>query len=167
MTPVTTLASMMLTPLLTPRHAGRIVDVPASEMLLDVLTRLRLGRRPDVIIEVSPLISVLAVALIIGMIVALNQARLGEVATVVVLAVVLFTLPGLASGWGLARWAGLDASCSRRTPAIEVGMQSSGPADALAVKYFQPVAALPGARFSVWQSISGSALATYWSRWRS
>ena len=43
-------------------------------------------------------------------------------------------------------------------------MQNSGLAVALAVKYFQPVAALPGALFSIWHNLSGSALAAYWSR---
>jgi len=45
-----------------------------------------------------------------------------------------------------------------------VGMQNSGLAVALAVKYFSAAAALPGAVFSVWHNLSGSALAAWWSR---
>ena len=49
-----------------------------------------------------------------------------------------------------------------RTIAIEVGMQNSGLAVALAAKYFTALAALPGAVFSVWHNISGSLLASIW-----
>lgn len=51
-----------------------------------------------------------------------------------------------------------------RTLAIEVGMQNSGLAVALAVKYFSVSAALPGALFSIWHNLTGSLLAGYWSR---
>lgn len=48
----------------------------------------------------------------------------------------------------------------RRTIAIEVGMQNSGLATALALKYFGSVAALPGALFSIWLNITGSLFAS-------
>jgi BASS family bile acid:Na+ symporter len=175
MTAVSTLAAIALTPLLTLLYAGQSVDVPALAMLLDVLKivilpvcgglllRLWLGHRLDRLLEVFPLVSVLAIALIIGIIVALNAAHLGAVAGGVVLAVMLHNLLGLAGGYGVARALRLDPA-TRRTLAIEVGMQNSGLAVALAVKYFQPVAALPGALFSIWHNLSGSALAAYWSR---
>jgi BASS family bile acid:Na+ symporter len=51
-----------------------------------------------------------------------------------------------------------------RTIAIEVGMQNSGLAVALATKYFGALAALPGAIFSVWHNVSGSLIASYWGR---
>jgi len=51
-----------------------------------------------------------------------------------------------------------------RTVAIEVGMQNSGMAASLAVMYFNPAAAIPGAIFSVWQNISGSLLANYYDK---
>jgi BASS family bile acid:Na+ symporter len=51
-----------------------------------------------------------------------------------------------------------------KTLSIEVGMQNSGLAVALAVKYFAPLAALPGALFSLWHNLTGSLLAAFWSR---
>jgi BASS family bile acid:Na+ symporter len=51
-----------------------------------------------------------------------------------------------------------------RTLAIEVGMQNSGLAVALAVKHFAATAALPGAIFSIWHNVSGSVLAGFWSK---
>ncbi len=50
-----------------------------------------------------------------------------------------------------------------RTLAIEVGMQNSGLAATLGKLYFTPIAALPGALFSVWHNLSGSLLAGYWA----
>ncbi len=43
-------------------------------------------------------------------------------------------------------------------------MQNSGLAVALGMKYFSATAALPGALFSIWHNLSGSALAAWWSR---
>ena len=48
---------------------------------------------------------------------------------------------------------------ARRTMAVEVGMQNSGLATSLASTYMNPLAALPGAVFSVWHNLSGAVLA--------
>jgi bile acid:Na+ symporter, BASS family len=45
-------------------------------------------------------------------------------------------------------------------------MQNSGLGVALATQFFSATAALPGALFSVWHNISGSLLASMWSRKR-
>ena len=42
-------------------------------------------------------------------------------------------------------------------------MQNSGLAAALGKIYFTPLAALPGAVFSVWHNLSGSLLAGFWA----
>lgn len=62
----------------------------------------------------------------------------------------------------LARPLGWDERTAR-TLAIEVGIQNSGLAVALAVKYFDPAAALPRALFSIWHNLTGSLLASFWS----
>lgn len=43
-------------------------------------------------------------------------------------------------------------------------MQNSGLGAALAAAHFSPLAAVPSAIFSVWHNISGSLLATWWSK---
>ena len=48
--------------------------------------------------------------------------------------------------------------------AIEIGMQNSGLATALAMKYFGPFSALAGAFFSIWHNISGPILASFWKK---
>jgi BASS family bile acid:Na+ symporter len=77
--------------------------------------------------------------------------------------VILHNGAGLALGYGAARLFRLDLP-QARTTAIEVGMQNSGLAVALASAHFGPAAALPGALFSVWHNLSGSLLAGWWRR---
>ena len=79
-----------------------------------------------------------------------------------IIAVILHNTIGLLGGYWGGRLFGFDESTCR-TLAIEVGMQNSGLAAALGKIYFGPLAALPGALFSVWHNLSGSLLAGYWS----
>jgi BASS family bile acid:Na+ symporter len=79
-------------------------------------------------------------------------------------AVVMHNLAGLGLGFFVARRLGYSSRICR-TLAIEVGMQNSGLAVALAMKNFAALAALPGALFSIWHNISGSVFAAYW-QWR-
>ena len=106
---------------------------------------------------------VAAIVVIIAIIVALNRDNLAATGAVVVAAVMLHNAAGLAVGYGLGRLLTGDERAAR-TLAIEVGMQNSGLAVALAVKYFSAAAALPGALFSIWHNLSGSLAAAYWSR---
>jgi len=86
------------------------------------------------------------------------------VTSVIVIAVVLHNLLGLAAGYFIARGLGYDIKIAR-TLAIEVGMQNCGQGTALAIKYFGAIAALlPAALFSVWHNLSGAVLAQYWRK---
>ncbi|RME32987.1 MAG: bile acid:sodium symporter family protein [Gammaproteobacteria bacterium] len=175
LTALSTLLSVLATPLLTWLLIGQRVEVPAGAMLLSILkivilpvvlgliiSRL-LGRRVGPVLHLFPLLSVAAIVLIIAIIVALNAGRLASLALPVVLAVMLHNLLGLGAAWGMASLLGYDER-TRRTLAIEVGMQNSGLGVALALKHFTAAAALPGAVYSIWHNLSGAALAAWWSR---
>ncbi len=174
LTSVTTVLAVFMMPFLTWFYVGKTVPVPVWEMLLSILKIIIVpvtlgvvintyfGARLEAVKRVFPLISVLAIVIIIGIIVALNEAQLRSLAGPVV-TVVLHNLIGLAGGYWLAKALGCDSIISR-TLAIEVGMQNSGLAVVLAVKYFSPVAALPGAIFSIWHNLSGALLASIWAR---
>jgi len=175
LTAVSTLLAVVMTPLLTLVYAGQTVPVPVWEMLgsilriiflpvmLGVLLNHYLHARLAPVRDLFPAVSVAAIVLIIAIIVALNQAHLAHLATGTALAVVAHNSIGLLGGYWVPRWLGRDErEC--RTLSIEVGMQNSGLAVALAVKYFSVAAALPGALFSIWHNLSGSALAGHWSR---
>ncbi|MBW4509075.1 MAG: hypothetical protein KME64_21530 [Scytonematopsis contorta HA4267-MV1] len=51
-----------------------------------------------------------------------------------------------------------------RTISIEVAMQNSGLAVALALANFEPAAAIPGAIFSVCHNLTGSLIAAIWRK---
>lgn len=101
---------------------------------------------------------------IIAIIVALNADEIATMGALAVVAVMLHNLLGLAAAYGIARWNG-HTEVEARTIALEVGMQNSGLGVALALKFYGPMAALPGALFSVWHNISGSLLAAFW-KWQ-
>ena len=101
---------------------------------------------------------------IIGIVVSLNAEEISTLGITTASAVIIHNLLGLALGYGIARWNG-QTEAEARTIAIEIGMQNSGLGVALAIKFYGPVAALPGALFSVWHNISGSLLAAFW-KWQ-
>lgn len=88
---------------------------------------------------------------------------MNEVGVLIISAVMLHNAIGLFCGYSITAFLGYDAKICR-TVAIEAGMQNSGLAVALALKYFSPLSALPGAVFSIWHNISGALLASYWHR---
>jgi BASS family bile acid:Na+ symporter len=104
-----------------------------------------------------------AIILIIGAVIAMNHANLTLLAIPLLAAIFWHNLLGLGSGYFLAKLFKFDDQTCR-TIAIEVGMQNSGLAVALAQGYFSTLAALPGAIFSIWHNITGSILAGYWGR---
>lgn len=175
LTACSTLLAVLATPLLMLLYAGETVDVPALDMLqtifwiiflpvtLGIVLNHLFHRSLAVVRQVFPMLSVFTIVFIIAIIVALNREQLADVAAGLFVLVVLHNLAGLAGGYWVARWMGQDRRICR-TIAIEVGMQNSGLAVALAVKYFSAAAALPGALFSVWHNLSGSMLAGHWSR---
>ncbi|HEX7026674.1 MAG TPA: bile acid:sodium symporter family protein [Gammaproteobacteria bacterium] len=175
LTTVSTLLGIFMTPWLTLVYAGQNIDVPALPMLiticqiillpvtLGVVVNALFGKHLHRIKSVFPAISAAAIVFIIAIIAALNKDNLASVGVWLSLAVILHNTIGLATGYGIARLFRQNPTIAR-TLAIEVGMQNSGLAVALAMKHFSGIAALPGALFSIWHNISGSILAAWWSR---
>ncbi|MDT8404306.1 bile acid:sodium symporter family protein [Sulfuriflexus sp.] len=177
LTTISTLLAVILLPGLSWLYLGQVVTVPVADMLISIIKIVILPVTIGVTINtllprlvrkiqpVFPVVAIAAIVLIIAIVTALNNERLGSVGPLLLLAVVLHNLTGLLCGYGVAGLLGFDARI-RRTLAIEVGMQNSGLSVALAIKYFSATAALPGALFSIWHNISGSLLASWWSRKR-
>ncbi|KAF0805843.1 Na+ symporter family protein [Alcanivorax sp. S71-1-4] len=175
LTAVSTLLAVLLTPALVMLYLGTHVPVPAAQMLWSlvqivllpvlggVLINSLAGKRLSTLQPWLPLLSMLAIVVVIAVIVAINQGRIATVGLTVLCAVVLHNLLGMAAGYGVARLA-RTGEADARTLAIEVGMQNSGLGVALAMHYFTPLAALPGALFSVWHNLSGALLASVWGR---
>ena len=177
MTGVSTLLAPFLTPLLTLLLAGKTVAVDAVGMFVGILwvvvLPIGLGlaakrlfpRATERAVRFMPTVSSVVIAVIIVLVVSANAGRLCTGGVKVVLAVVLHNLCGLALGYLLAAALRLSEP-KRRALCIEVGMQNSGLAASLAAAHFAayPMAAVPGAIFSVWHNISGALVARLFAR---
>ncbi|SAH86576.1 transmembrane transport protein [Bordetella ansorpii] len=171
---LSTLVGVIATPLLTLLYVDAAIPVDTLGLLIDILKIVVLPvavglllnhfARPVVraIEGVLPLVSVLAILAILTAVVAASQASIASVGPIVLLGVMLHNALGLLGGYWGGRLLRFDESVCR-TLALEVGMQNSGLAAALAYKYFSALAALPGAIFSVWHNISGSLIASFWA----
>jgi len=175
MTSVTTLMAPLMVPFFMYIFAGQWIHVPALGLFISTVEiiilpvvlgaglRYLLGKRTGYVLPVLPGVSSLAIIFIVGVIVAANAGSIAKVGAGVAAIVMLHNITGLTLGYTVARLSGMDVT-SARAVSIEVGMQNSGLAVALANLHFSPLAALPAAIFSVWHNISGSAVAWWWRR---
>ena len=175
MTAMSSLLAVVLTPWLMSLWVDQSIQIDVWAMLANiahsVLMPVLLGvwinqRAPqwvDRVRDYLPSVAMWLIIFIVAVVVALNHDRLASVGWIVLLAVALHNALGLLLGYWAARGVGMEERACR-TIAIEVGMQNSGLAVALAMKFFLPLAMLPGALFSIWHNITGSLLASYWSR---
>ena len=109
-------------------------------------------------VRVLPLISTTAIVLIICAVVSANSAKIMTSGLLILAVVILHNLLGYLTGFGVGKLLKLDTTKCRAI-SIEVGMQNSGLAAGLAAQYMSPLAALPGAVFSVWHNLSGAVFA--------
>jgi BASS family bile acid:Na+ symporter len=176
MTACSTLLAVLLTPAIVYVLGSAYVPVDwlallkqvAIIVLLPVSAGLAIRVYADDIAQrllpVFPVVSVFVIALIIACVVGLVHDQLRDAWGIAGLLVVLHNALGLALGYALAWLARLPPD-ARRTVAIEVGMQNSGLAVALAQKFpALTLAMLPGSLFSVWHNVTGSLLANWWRR---
>ncbi len=177
MTACSTLLAPLATPAIVWLLAGESIEVDVVKMFLDIVKIViapvvagvaineLLPRFAARVRRAMPAFSTVVVAVIVAGVVAASAGRIREAAALVALAVVLHNGLGMALGWGAGRLFRMDAA-RRRTLAIEVGMQNSGLAVSLAAMHFaaMPLAAVPGALFSVWHNLSGALFANCCAR---
>lgn len=175
-TAVSTLLAPLLTPFIFYLLASQWIEINAWSMLSSILQvvllpivvglilRRLLKQQIQQYISVMPLISVLAIVLIVAAIIGGSKAQLLHSGLLIFLVVALHNGLGYLLGFGCSRLFHLNYADSKAV-AIEVGMQNSGLGVALAAVHFAtaPLAALPSAIFSLWHNISGPILATYWA----
>ncbi|MGV0448016.1 bile acid:sodium symporter family protein [Corynebacterium sanguinis] len=167
MTSVSTLLAPLITPVLTLWLAGQYMPVSASSMALSILKmvfvpvvlglvlRTVAPKVVEAILPVLPWISVVAISTIVAIVVFGSRDKIVEAGLIVLTAVVIHNMAGLVLGYLTGKLTRQPEPVSR-TMAIEVGMQNSGLAATLAATYLSPLAALPGAVFSVWHNLSGA-----------
>ena len=178
MTAVSTLLAPLATPFLVWLLAGTMVDVDTLGMLLSIvyvviapivgglLFQRYLPRLTRRVVGYLPAFSTLMITFVVGIVVSHNADRLLVGGLLVILVVMLHNLGGLALGYTVGRLLHLSRSKCVAV-SIEVGMQNSGLATSLATLHFSlfPLAAIPGAIFSVWHNISGALAARFYGRY--
>ena len=172
MTMTTTVLAPVITPLLTWWLAGAWVDVSFAAMMLSILQVVILPIVLGIVInrffaetvqrfiKLLPLVSVVAIVLIVGGVVSVSAQRIMETGLLVMGVVILHNLGGYALGFTIAKALHMNIA-KVKAISIEVGMQNSGLATSLALTHFGAAAAIPGAIFSVWHNISGSIATNY------
>lgn len=167
-----TLLAPFLTPLLTWKLAGAWIEVSLSAMMLSiaqvVIAPILLGilinhffaETVKRFVKILPLVSIVAILLILGGVVAVNADKILATGLLMMFAVICHNLLGYGLGLGAAKIFKLNMAKAKAV-SIEVGMQNSGLAVSLAMIHFGAAAAIPGALFSVWHNISGSIFANF------
>ncbi|WHZ58247.1 bile acid:sodium symporter family protein [Metabacillus hrfriensis] len=172
---VATLVSPILTPALIYLLASQWLPVSGKDMLLStvqiVLIPIILGivfkwilkDKAEEGAKILPLVSVIGIVGVISAVVAGNKDNILESGLAILGVVVLHNFVGLLLGFFISKWCKFPYA-DQKAISIEVGMQNSGLAAALATAHFSPLTAVPSAIFSVWHNISGPLIATYWAK---
>ena len=176
LTSISTLLSVLLTPLLTLYLAGNRVDVNSVGLLLSTLKVIILPVAIGVFLNyffpkltkklsiVSPLLAVLMIILIVASVIAANKAPITESGFKLLASVFSLHIAGFFFGYILSILL-KENLISARTISIEVGMQNSGLGVLLARENFtNPLTAVPCAISSLAHSLIASVLAAFWRR---
>lgn len=177
MTVCSTLAAIVLTPLLTQLLVGAMVPVDTwlllKQTLQVVIIPIALGVLLNrwasgmvmKVMPVAPLLSVMGVCFICAIVVAANAQAILNHGKELFLATMLLHGGGFLVGYYFARVFGYQLQRAR-TISIEVGMQNSGLAIVLAKQAFPllPMAPIVGAVSAVMHSLLGSLLAVMWRK---
>ncbi|AVD55787.1 bile acid:sodium symporter family protein [Heyndrickxia coagulans] len=172
---VSTILAPIVTPLLILLFASKwvhvsvlslflsVVQVIIVPLLLGFIVKRFFGKQARAGAKAMPLVSVVAIVLIVAGVVAGSAEKIAQTALLVFAVVILHNLLGFIIGFFFARLCGMDLA-KQKAVSMEVGMQNSGLGVALATAHFSPLAAVPSAIFSVWHNLSGSLLANIYSR---
>ncbi|MEG9481098.1 bile acid:sodium symporter family protein [Mannheimia sp. HC-2023] len=176
-TTISTLLAPVLTPAIFYLFASQWLEINATAMFISVLQMVLLPIFVGVVIrtifkqkveqfsQTMPLISVIAIVLIVTAVVSVSRDRIIESGLLIFAVVALHNGLGYLIGYLASRLFKLPIADSKAV-AIEVGMQNSGLGAALAALHFKanPVIAVPSAVFSFWHNISGPILAMIFAK---
>ena len=175
MTSLSTLLAPVMTPLLLLLLAGQWLPVNPVSMFLSIVQVIIIPIALGILVQrffpkavaksvtIVPLISVAAILIIVSAVTAANAQNVISSGFIVFFAVFLHNGFGLLLGYLTAMAMGLNET-DRRAISLEVGMQNSGLGVALATAHFSQLAALPSVWGAIWHNISGTILATIWSK---
>ncbi|PRP52349.1 bile acid:sodium symporter family transporter [Bacillus halotolerans] len=174
-TTISTLLAPILTPVLIMLFAKEWLPVSPGSLFISILQAVLIPIIAGLIVKIFfkkqvakavhalPLVSVIGIVAIVSAVVSGNRENLLQSGLLIFSVVILHNGFGYLLGFLCAKLLKMDYA-SQKAIAIEVGMQNSGLGAALATAHFSPLSAVPSAIFSVWHNLSGSLLATYWSK---
>lgn len=175
-TAVSTMLAPFVTPVLMKFLAGSFIEIDVLDMMWDIIKMVILpigiallfnhflSKRVKWLESVMPLVSMFGIAFIIIIVTALGRDSLLKVGPLLILIVLIHNL----SGYTLGYWTGrlfkmTEGDC--RTIAIQAGMQNAGLAKGLAYGMAKlGTVGLAPMIFGPMMNITGSILASYWSR---
>ncbi|HAV52228.1 MAG TPA: symporter [Leuconostoc mesenteroides] len=171
---LSTLLAPVMIPTLLKLLAGKWVNVPFSSMffsafqivvipiVLGIIVHTIFKEHVQKVIEIMPLISQVAILVIILAVLSANSKTILAVSTLILVPVIiLHNLLGYLLGYGFSKLMKMDTP-QQKAITFEVGMQDSALASTLAISFFEPSSAIAAVMFSVWHNISGSVLASLW-----
>lgn len=171
---LSTLLAPVMIPTLLKLLAGKWVNVSFSSMffsafqivvipiVLGIIVHTIFKEHVQKVIEIMPLISQVAILVIILAVLSANSKTILAVSTLILVPVIiLHNLLGYLLGYGFSKLMKMDTP-QQKAITFEVGMQDSALASTLAISFFEPASAIAAVMFSVWHNISGSVLASLW-----
>ena len=175
-TSIATLLAPFITPLLMKLLAGEFIEIDVLTMMWSIVkmiilpigggllfNRLR-GEGAKWIDRAMPLMSMLAIGIIITIITAAGRDSLLDIGGILMLLVLIHNVFGFFLGYWYARIFNLSEQ-DARTIALEVGMQNGGLASGIANSLGKIASmGLASAVFSPLMNITGSILASYWHK---
>ena len=175
-TSIATLLAPFVTPLLMKLLAGQFVEIDVLTMMWSItkmiilpigaglLFNYLLHGKTKWLDDIMPMLSMLAIGLIIIVITAAGRDSLLDIGGVLLLLVLVHNLFGYFLGYWFARVVGMDER-DARTISIEVGMQNGGLASGIANSLGKiATMGLAPAVFGPLMNITGSILASYWHK---
>lgn len=175
-TSIATLLAPFVTPLLMKLLAGQFVEIDVLSMMWSITKMIilpigagllfnhLLHGRTKWLDKAMPLVSMLAIGLIIIVITAAGRDSLLDIGALLLLLVLVHNVFGYTLGYWFARLVGMNERDSR-TISIEVGMQNGGLASGIANTLGKiATMGLAPAVFGPLMNITGSILASYWHK---
>ena len=175
-TTIATLLAPVVTPLLMKVLAGEFVALDTLAMMWSIVKMILLPIGAGLVFNylfrshihrlntILPVFSMTSIAIIIVVITAAGRDSLIEIGGILILLVLIHNLFGYVLGYWYGKLFGM-AERDARTIAIEVGMQNGGLASGIANSLGKiATMGLAPAIFGPLMNITGSLLASYWSR---
>lgn len=176
LTSVTTMLAPLMTPILMKFLAGALVEIDVFKMMWDIFKMIIIPIGAGLVFnkllkgkskwldQTMPIVSMVGIALIIVVITAAGRDALLDIGLLLIGLVLIHNFSGYLIGYWFARiFKMAEKDC--RTVALEVGMQNAGLASGIA-KEMGKIATigLAAAVFGPVMNISGSILASFWSK---